>query len=444
MWSGSKSSPTFPGPLPDDPSSDTRNLDEAAPASWDEGQAIEGRILRVDQASSTMLVQSQGRVSEQRVGPGMFPRAGDIVRFSSRLDGEESSTDGLEVLTPYRKQQPFPSPGSETYRLMSDRPSRLECLERRSRCLSSIRQFFDERGYLEVETPRLVRAPGLEPHLRALRAEDGYLITSPEFQMKRLLCGGLSRIYSMGPCWRGDELGGHHLREFTLLEWYRAFATLDSLMAETEALVAQVASQVAGAWLLVFDGKPLDLTPPFPRLTVAEAVQRYASVDIAGVCETGELRKRLVAGGLDLPAEAPFEDLFSQVMVERVEPALALTGRPMFLYNFPAPLAALARICPSDATVAERFELYAGGLELGNAFGELTDPAVQRSRFLGDQDQRRRAGDPIYPLDERFLEALEEGMPPAAGIALGVDRLVMLLCDQPDIRGVVAFAPGEL
>jgi lysyl-tRNA synthetase class 2 len=230
-----------------------------------------------------------------------------------------------------------------------------------------------------------------------------------------------------------------------MLEWYRAWSDLEELMEETEALVAALALELRGSTHLSYQGRALELEPPFTRLTVAEAFSRYAGMEILGVSSVEELGRRAAAAGLGpfLPEEG-FEAVASRVLVERVEPALAAAPRPVLLHDFPAPLAALSRLRADDPTVAERFELYAGGLELANAFGELTDAEEQRRRLEADRAARALAGAPVHPLDERFLAALAEGMPPSAGIALGVDRLLMLLLDVADIREVVAFSPEEI
>jgi len=220
---------------------------------------------------------------------------------------------------------------------------------------------------------------------------------------------------------------------------------LERLMEETEQLLAAVARDVRGTTEISYQGTPLSLAPPLQRLTVAEACRRHAGVDLAGVTEADELRARAEAAGLGpFGVEgSSFDEVASRVLVERVEPALA-AGPPVFLYDFPAPLAALSRLREDDPTVAERFELYAGGLELANAFGELTDPDEQAARLEQDQRHREELGREVYPVDRRFVEALREGMPPSAGIALGVDRLVMLLADAAHIDEVVAFAPDEV
>jgi elongation factor P--(R)-beta-lysine ligase len=371
-------------------------------------------------------------------------RAGDHVRLR-HAETAPFPLEAVEILTPYRRGVPFPSPGGEYHRLHSGPSPRAVALERRARGLSALRAFFDGRGYLEVQTPLLVRAPGLEPHLVALRAGDGYLITSPEYHMKRLLAGGLERIYSLGPSWRGDEEGPHHLCEFCMLEWYRAHASLEDLMAETEELLAHVALAVRGSTRVLRAGRALSFEAPFPRLTVAEVAREAAGVDLVGVVAAEALRARLEAAGLGPFADGEgFDALFSRLLVDRVEAALASHPSPVFLHDFPAPLAALSRLRPGDPTVAERFELYAAGVELANAFAELCDPDEQFHRLEGDLAARRRAGAPTPPIDDRFLEALREGIPPTSGIALGVDRLLMILCEARSVGEVVAFAPGEV
>lgn len=369
--------------------------------------------------------------------------AGDWIRARGTVEEARFRASSLEVLTPFRGQDPFPSPGGEYYRL-HDEHQRAKFLRRRARCLAAIRAFFDQQGFVEVQTPHRVICPGLEPHLRAEPAGPGrFLITSPEYQMKRLLAGGLERIYFLGPCWRGDETGPQHLDEFCMLEWYQAFSTIEQLMEQTEALLQHLAREVTGGTTISYQGEEVRLELPFTRITVAEAFSRYAGVDTRGVTATAQLRALAQGAGIGpFTEDAPFEEVASRILVERVEPALG--ARPTFLHDFPAPLAALSRLKPDDPTVAERFELYAGGLELANAFGELTDPDEQLARLREDQRVRRDAGAPVHPVDWRFIEALREGIPPATGIALGVDRLVMLLCDAAHIGQVVAFAPHEI
>jgi len=283
-------------------------------------------------------------------------------------------------------------------------------LRLRSDVLAAVRRFFFEGDFCEVETPVLVRSPGMEPHLRAVAVGDRYLITSPEYHMKRLLARGMERIFQIVRCFREDERGRHHAREFTMLEWYRAGAGYEAIMDDCEHLI--------GALLPLHRGSA-NLDAPFERLTITEAFARH--------------------GGPD-PAALP-EDEFFRALVERIEPTLE-KARPTILYEWPARYAALARLKPTDPSVALRFELYAGGLELGNAFDELRDAEEQRRRLLAEQAQRRRRGQEVYPIDEHFVAAVG-AMPPCAGIALGLDRLLMLLAGAQHIREVQAFPEDE-
>jgi lysyl-tRNA synthetase class 2 len=300
-------------------------------------------------------------------------------------------------------------------------------LAERARVVAAIRGFFEGRGFLEVETPLVVPSPGMDLHLYAaqvgvLATAPRYLATSPEYQMKRLLADGYPRIFQMCKCYRCDEIGSRHNPEFTMLEWYRAPGGVEDVMRDTEQLVAAV---TGGAVRL--DDRVIDATPPYARMTVSEAFERYAGMSPS---ET-------------LSAAAFDEDRFFRALVDQVEPALAALPHAIFLTEYPATHASLARRKPGDPRVAERFELYLAGVELCNGFGELTDPVEQRARFEHDQAERRARELPVYPIDERFLEALAR-MPPAGGNALGVDRLVALACGTTEIARVMAFADDEL
>ena len=310
-------------------------------------------------------------------------------------------------------------------------------LRERSILNRTIRAFFDAREFIEIEAPILVPSPGLELHLDAFAVESRYLITSPEYQMKRLLAGGLGKIYSLGKVFRRKEAGAQHNPEFTMLEWYRAHADWLAIADDTEALVWQCARSLG----VVRTGR-CALEPPWPRLSVGEACERFGRVRVHGDEDVATLRERVKAAGWRVPADGDFGDVFFGFFLDAVEPHLG-RDEPTLVYDWPRPLCALAREKPDDPRVVERFEVYAAGLELCNAFGELTDAAEQRRRLESDLAERRRRGLPEYPVDEKFLAALAE-MPPSAGIALGVDRLAMLLVEARDIREVLPFADDEL
>ena len=305
-------------------------------------------------------------------------------------------------------------------------------LEARASIVKDVRAFFESRGYLEVETPLAVPCPGLDVHLDAfeviasgapLADPPRFLSTSPEYQMKRLLADGYSRIFQITRSFRAGELGERHNPEFTILELYRAHAGVEAIMRDTEQLVARV----TGGWVHV-DGRVIDVRPPLARMTVCEAYQRFAQTPPDETLRLAEHD----------------EDRFFRLLVDLVEPALGKLDHGVFLTEYPATQASLARKKPGDPRVAERFELYVAGVELCNGFGELTDAVEQRERFLRDQGERARRGKPVYPLDERFLEALARGMPESGGNAIGLDRLVALATGSTSIRSVLAFTADEL
>jgi elongation factor P--(R)-beta-lysine ligase len=294
-------------------------------------------------------------------------------------------------------------------------------LAERAQALASARAFFAGRGYLEVETPVLVPSPGLEVHLDAFEVGTRYLSTSPEYQMKRLLADGHERIYQISRAFRAGEIGERHNPEFTILEFYRT-GDVSAILRDTEQLVARITGGT-----IVLDGRAIDVRPPFRRMPLVEAFARWA--------ETTEDET------LRLARED--EDTFFRKLAFEVEPGLATLDHAVFIVDYPASQASLARTKPGDARFAERFELYVGGVELCNGFGELVDAAIQRQRLMHDRATRARIGKPLYPIDERFLAALAH-VPPCAGNAIGFDRLVALGCGTRSIAEVMAFTDADL
>ncbi len=331
---------------------------------------------------------------------------------------------------------------------------RLPMLRRRAAVVAAVRHFFAARGFDEVETPALQVAPGMEPHLRAFATDLAepfgaerrrlYLHTSPEFAMKKLLAGGLERIFQVARVFRNGERSDVHHPEFSMLEWYRAGASYRDIMDDCEALV-RAAAEAAGSRQMVWGGRVCDPARPWRRLTVAEAFAEYAGIDLPA-CLQGDPRDpdpaplAAAAARLDIATDAAdrFEDVFFRILLDRIEPHLGV-GAPAVLYDYPVSMAALARPKPEDGRWAERFEVYACGVELANGFGELTDAIEQRRRFEADMALKRRLYGECWPVDEDFIAAVG-AMPPAAGVALGLDRLVMLLLAAGDIEAVL-WAP---
>jgi lysyl-tRNA synthetase class 2 len=301
-------------------------------------------------------------------------------------------------------------------------------LARRAEILREIRAFFEARAFLEVETPLAVPSPGMELHLDAFELQDDarksprYLITSPEYQMKRLLADGYDKIFQICKAFRRGELGERHNPEFTICEFYRANAGVEDVMTDTEDLVQRVTRGE-----VTLGNRSIATRAPFARMTVCEAYETFANVSPDDTIRIAEHD----------------EDRFFKLLVDSVEPALAKIDHAVFLTEYPASQASLARKKPGDPHVAERFELYVAGVELCNGFGELTDAVEQRARFEQDQKQRIARNLPVYPIDEKFLAALAN-VPPSGGNAIGVDRLVALACGTTEIRNVLAFADDEL
>ncbi len=308
----------------------------------------------------------------------------------------------------------------------------------------AVRGWFEAQDFTEVEAASLQVSPGNEAHLHAFATDmighDGtaaklYLHTSPEFACKKLLAAGETRIFDFARVWRNRERGPLHYPEFTLLEWYRTGEPYAVLMADCAALLA-LAAQTTGRREFVWRDRTMDPFAEPERLTVADAFTRHAGIDLLAHLDDSEgLAAAARARGIRVADDDVWADVFSRVMVEKVEPNLG-TGRATVLCEYPASEAALARLSPRDPRVAERFELYACGVELANAFAELTDPAEQRRRFVLEMDEKARVYGERYPLDEDFLAALAH-MPPACGSALGFDRLVMLATGATRIEQVL-------
>jgi lysyl-tRNA synthetase class 2 len=432
-----------------------------------------GRVLELvaaqDAAQLNVLVEDRLAALAAQPGCARGIAPGDLVAFALQPAALQpaATAEGpsrvawIERIGGPQAGRPWRTGDALRWRKPGRAPSRMALLRLRHGVLRELRGFFDGQGFVEVETPAWVRAPSPEPQFAPVSAGEGYLITSPEFQLKRLLVGGLERVYRIGPAFRGGERGGQHNPEFTLLEWYRVDAGTDELAADLHALLCRLAPLAeafaaqsgasgpggSGTGISSHTAPPR-LRPdwviaPLRRETVAGLFRRHLGMDLTGVTTAEALLRAARAAGRPEAGELPptFDQAFSRLWVE-LEPHFPL--EPFLVADWPAPLARLARRNPRDPRLAERLELYAGRMELANGFAELTDPVQQRERFLAQLDQRRKQGLPPLPLDEAFLEALADGMPPAAGMALGVDRLVMLVAGAADIRDVLSFAAEEV
>ena len=326
-----------------------------------------------------------------------------------------------------------------------------ENLMARARVIKALRLFFDEEGFIEVETPALQVCPVMDAHIHAFKTtlkdvglQDSkvlYLYTSPEFDMKKLLAAGMEQIYQICPVYRNGEGSALHSPEFTLLEWYRAGADYHALMDDCEVLLRGVA-KVLKIQNYSYKGVVCDPFAEWQRISVCEAFEFYAGIALDTVLDDKDgfavLAKSI---GVRVIEADRWDDIFHAVMAEKIEPNLG-QGVPTILYDYPVSMAALSRRKANDSRFAERFELYVCGVELANAFSELTDPVEQRARFEDEMRVKQELYGETYPPDESFFAALKE-MPDSAGIALGVDRLVMLVCAAENINDVL-WAPVQL
>jgi len=279
--------------------------------------------------------------------------------------------------------------------------------------LRAIRAWFDAVGFVEVETPVRIAAPANEPHIIPPPSGDFFLRASPELQMKRLLALGMKRIYQIGPCFRQGERGDLHNPEFTMLEWYRADAGYTEVFADMKSFICAAAEAVCGSHVISFRGVEIDLARGWEKMSVRDAYTRFAGWD---------------------PVADFDRDRFDSDMALKIEPALP-RDRPVLLFGYPAPVAALSGLCHDDPRIAERWEAYVGGIEICNAFGELTDAVEQRRRFEEARAMKVALGETPMPLDEEFLHSLPS-MPPSSGAALGIDRLALVLLDAKRLSEV--------
>jgi elongation factor P--(R)-beta-lysine ligase len=368
--------------------------------------------------------------------------------------GQSSST----IVFLFLPRRPVSLPGPRPFWKKDQYAGRRGRLAARAQVTKFVRRWFDANGFIEVQPAALQASPGNETHLHGFRTalilpdgspRDAYLHTSPEFAMKKLLAAGETQIYALTNVFRNRERTALHAPEFAMLEWYRTDAPLERLVEDCVALTA-LAAHVAGAKAFVFSGREASPFEPPERLTVRDAFRRHAGLDIydslpiGGRPDTRTLARQARDSGLRVAPDDDWSDIFSRLLSERVEPKLGI-GRPTVLHAYPASEAALARLDPDDPRIAERFEFYCCGVELANAFHELTDPAEQRRRFMADMEEQKRIYGASAPIDEDFLLALAE-MPEASGAALGFDRLVMLATGAESVESVQwtpVFDPGE-
>jgi len=328
---------------------------------------------------------------------------------------------------------------------IKNNPRLKQIYDDRIKIIRLIREFFWQNNFAETETPVAVRYPGQEPNLNPVpvifedpdgKKEKFYLHTSPEFAMKKLLAAGYEKIFQLTKCFRNnEEFGGLHNTEFTMIEWYRAPGTYREIMDDTEAMFKYVGEKLQ-IKKLTYRKKEIGIFTNWERMSMKSVWEKYAGVNLDDYLEIEKMKKLTSEKNYSVSDEDSYDDLFYKIFLNEIESKLGLE-KPVFVYDYPAQMASLSRLCADDKRYAERFELYAGGLELANAFGELTDADEQNIRLEADKALREKNGRDIYAVDPEFISALRSGMPPASGIALGVDRMVLLFTGAKDINEVI-------
>lgn len=405
---------------------------------------LAGRVIGVLD-EGVVLQDESGRI--EVVGENF--NIGDIVEV--RVEGEMVVKDGKSLVIYLAREGLVLAPCGEEFFIGKDSPNYLksiidlnfkERLLQRAKIIQMIRQFFLDRNFVETDTPELVKLPGMEPYLDVFKTkfhglpkegreafkEDMYLITSPEYALKKLLVGGFEKIFQITKSFRNKETDSNlHNPEFTILEWYRAYASYLEIMDDVEALFKFLGAKF----------------PKWDRIKVKDAFKNYAGIGYDDFEDTEKFRAIVKKKGYKVDAATSFDDLFFLVFMNEIEPKLGF-DKPVILYEYPASMAALSKKCEDDPKYAERFEVYINGMELCNAFTELNDPKEQELRLQEERKARQKMGKQDYPVDQSFIRALDFGMPPSGGIALGVDRLIMLLTEAKDIKDVLFFPHGDL
>lgn len=325
-----------------------------------------------------------------------------------------------------------------TLRLKNIYDSRIEIIK-------SIREFFWSQGFVETDTPVAVRLASQEPYLNPIpvtmhdpnsKPEKFYLRTSPEYALKKLLAVGYEKVFEIGKCFRDFEsFGGNHNPEFTMLEWYRAPGTYQDIMDDTENLFKFVGKKL-NKESVTYKGKEINISENWHRQSMKEVWQNFIGVSLDNHLELNQMQELAKTKGYIVDSTDAYEDLFYKIFLNEIEPNLG-NDKPIFVHDFPAQMTSLSRLCEDDSRYAERFELYVGGLELANAFGELTDAHVQKQKLEEDLVKRKALGKETWPVDPDFIGALESGIASAGGIAMGVDRMVLLFTGAKDLNEVI-------
>ncbi len=340
-----------------------------------------------------------------------------------------------------------------TWQRLKQHPEKIEYLHKREHIVDAIRSFFKADGFLEIDSPLMVKSPGMEPYLEVFETtlidsdaqqKRAFLLTSPEYALKKLLVAGIPKLFSICKSFRnGEGLSRKHNPEFTIMEWYRTNASYLEIMQDCEDMFAHISKALGGTEKWEYQGKTYDLSTPWERISVSEAFQKYCGVDTDTLLDETKLLEAGKKRGFSVDDSTTWEQIYNQFFLNDIEPHFGV-DRPTIIYDFPASQASLSKKKESDPRFAERFEFYIAGIEMGNAFSELTDADEQLRRFQLERAEREQLGKTMYDIDMDYIEAIKAGLPPTGGIAVGIDRVAMFFADAPSIEDVLVFPAREL
>ncbi len=340
-----------------------------------------------------------------------------------------------------------------TWQRLKAHPEKIQYLYKREQIIDAIRQFFKQQHFLEVDSPVLVKSPGMEPYLEVFETtlidansnkQPAYLLTSPEYALKKLLVAGIPKLFQIGKSFRnGEGLSGKHNPEFTIMEWYRTNASYLEIMQDCQDLCTFLAEKITGSLVVQYQGKTYDFSQPWEKISVAEAFEKYCGINKETLLDKELLLAAGQKRGFSIDAETTWEQIYNQFLLNDIDPHLGMKV-PTILYDYPASQASLSKRKETDPRFAERFEFYLAGIEMGNAFSELTDANEQLARFQLELEERKALHKTLYDIDMDYIAALKEGLPPTGGIAVGVDRLCMFFANAPSIQDVMVFPVTDL
>jgi elongation factor P--(R)-beta-lysine ligase len=340
-----------------------------------------------------------------------------------------------------------------TWQRLRAHPENISYLMKRSQIIDAIRAFFKSDGFLEIDSPLMVKSPGMEPYLEVFETtlidadsqkKRAFLLTSPEYALKKLLVAGIPKLFSICKSFRnGEGLSRKHNPEFTIMEWYRTNASYLEIMRDCENMFLSIATAMGGSRSWTYQGHEYDLTTPWERVSVSEAFQKYCGIDTETLLDETKLLEAGKKRGFAVDDSTTWEQIYNQFFLNDIEPHFGV-DRPTIIYDFPASQASLSKKKESDPRFAERFEFYIAGIEMGNAFSELTDSDEQLRRFELERAEREALGKTMYDIDMDYVAAIKAGLPPTGGIAVGIDRICMFFADAPSIEDVLVFPAREL